>query len=110
MEGIDYSDKTLNEMFNGFVFCSSGFLPHEKQLIEQMVVAAGGTYIEHLSISSVIYLIAKNSYSSKISTCQQYGIPILRLQWLFDCISERKVLSINDYILPREPIAFFPLR
>ena len=71
----------------------------ERSLLSGMVEMCGGIYMEDMEIKSVTFLISKGLTSEKARHALKWGVPILSHQWLFDCLAERKFLSINNYLL-----------
>ena len=47
---------------------------------------------------TVSFLLSKGLLSDKAKHAKKWGVPVLKHQWLFDCIVERRFLSINNYI------------
>ncbi|KAL7712924.1 BRCT domain-containing protein [Entamoeba marina] len=87
------------QFLNGFVICVSGYTTDERTLLSGMVESCGGIYMEDMESKSVTYLISKGLVSEKAKHACKWGVPILSHQWLFDCLAERRLRSINGYLL-----------
>ena len=87
-------------VLNGCVICVSGFAMETRTIFKGMIEFLGGVYMEDMEFKSVTFLISCNAQSEKTKHAKKWGVPVLNQQWLFDCASEQRFVSINDYILP----------
>ncbi|EDR27849.1 hypothetical protein EDI_222550 [Entamoeba dispar SAW760] len=87
------------QFLGGHIICVSGYSSDERLLLRGMVELCGGIYMEDMESKSVTFLLSKGLTSDKASHALRWGVPVLSHQWLFDCIAERRLLSINQYVL-----------
>ncbi|BFU24101.1 BRAC1 domain containing protein [Entamoeba histolytica HM-1:IMSS-B] len=88
-----------NQFLSGYVICVSGYSTDERVLLGGMIEQFGGIYMEDMESRSVSFLLSKGLTSDKARHAKRWGVPVLNHQWLFDCIVERRFVSINNYIL-----------
>ena len=82
-----------------YVICVSGYNTDERALLKGMIECCGGVYMEDMECRSVTFLLSKNLTSDKTKHAMRWGVPVLTHQWLFDCISDGRLRSINGYLL-----------
>ena len=88
----------INQLFKGYVICLSGYTSEEREMLGKMIELYGGIYTEDMDSRTVSFLLSKGLLSDKAKHAKKWGVPVLKHQWLFDCIVERRFLSINNYI------------
>ncbi|BFU24100.1 BRAC1 domain containing protein [Entamoeba histolytica HM-1:IMSS-B] len=94
------SSKTINQQFfNGYIISLSGFSVQEKLIMKGMIEECGGMCTDDMNSSTITFLIAKALSSEKARCALRWGVPVLNFQWLFDCLKEGRVISINKYVL-----------
>lgn len=86
-------------VLNGCVICVSGFQMEARVILKGMIEFLGGVYMEDMEFRTVTFLISCNTSSEKTKHAKRWGIPVVSQQWLFDCASEQRFVSINDYII-----------
>ena len=87
-------------VLNGCVICVSGFTQELRVILKGMIEFLGGVYMEDMEFQKVTFLISCNTQSEKTKHAKRWGVPVLTQQWIFDCLSEQRFVSINNYILP----------
>ena len=91
--------ETVPQFLSGYVVCITGYLPDERVLLGGMIEKYGGIYMEDMESRNVSFLLSKGLQTDKARHAKRWGVPVLSHQWLFDCIVEKQLLSINKYIL-----------
>ncbi|EDR23559.1 hypothetical protein EDI_291330 [Entamoeba dispar SAW760] len=95
---VDMIEKPI-QFLDGNVICTSGFNKDERKMLKEMIESCGGFYLDELDSSIVTCLILKGLFSKKAQCAKQSGIPVISFQWIFDCISERRLFSFNNYLI-----------
>ncbi|ELP88501.1 topbp1, putative [Entamoeba invadens IP1] len=96
---METDEKCPATFLQDYVICVSGYSNEERILLRNMIEFCGGCYNEDMESRSVTYLLSKNPASDKTKHAMRWGVPVLTHQWLFDCMSERRLLSINPYLI-----------
>ncbi|EDR29815.1 topbp1, putative [Entamoeba dispar SAW760] len=84
---------------SGYVICVSGYTNEARELLKSMIELCGGIYMEDMECRSVTFLLSTNPASEKTKHAIRWGVPVLSQQWLFDCLYNQRLLSINPYLL-----------
>ncbi|ELP84737.1 topbp1, putative [Entamoeba invadens IP1] len=96
---MSQDEKSPVSFLQNYVVCVSGYSNDERLLLKNMIDFCGGMYMEDMESRNVTYLLSKNPMSDKTKHAMRWGVPVLTHQWLFDCMSERRLLSINPYLI-----------
>ncbi|ELP88502.1 hypothetical protein EIN_344420 [Entamoeba invadens IP1] len=96
---METDEKSPATFLQNYVICVSGYSVDERLLLKKMIDFCGGYYMEDMESSSVTYLLSKNPASDKTKHAMRWGVPVLTHQWLFDCMYERRLLSICPYLI-----------
>ncbi|KAH8202490.1 hypothetical protein TruAng_003390 [Truncatella angustata] len=85
------------------LICLTGFEDHDRQYIEDTVVANGGTYMGDLS-RRVTHLIVCKPEGKKYQAAKNWNITTVSIEWLDDSVRRGMILDevCYDPILPKE--------
>ena len=87
------------DFLEDYTICIYGYHSEERKIMKEMIEFCGGTYTEYFNIHKITFIIGDENINLKGHNARRVGIPIIRAQWLFDSFSERRLLSINNYLL-----------
>lgn len=88
--------------FNQLSISTSGFLDIELNQIEKVVRQLGASYAERFTAqcSLLICTSLSGARKQKLQMALTWGVPIVKAEWLWDCITAGQTLPTEDYLFP----------
>ncbi|KAK4526055.1 hypothetical protein GAYE_SCF19G3966 [Galdieria yellowstonensis] len=85
---------TLSGFYNDVDFTR---MDYHREYIKEIIHLIGATYLERLSKRHTTHLIVENTCSEKYPMALKWGIPVVRLEWLFACFQSGTRVPIDRY-------------
>lgn len=85
--------------FHGLVIAATQLSPKEKERTEIIIQDNGGTYSGKLEFEVTTHLIASSPEGDKYFAAKDWGLPIVTMSWLHDCIDKNHWLKERSYQL-----------
>ena len=82
----------------GCLITVTGLAQATRKKLETIIVAQGGEYIPDLKRSST-HLIAETASGVKHRYALAWGIPVVRMSWIFECVNQRKCVPTQQFAL-----------
>ncbi|PSR76474.1 BRCT domain-containing protein [Coniella lustricola] len=88
--------------FDQLSISTSGFLDIELNQIEKVVRQLGASYAERFTAtcSLLICTSLNGARKQKLQMALTWGVPIVKVEWLWDCITTGQKLATRDYVFP----------
>ncbi|ORX48402.1 BRCT domain-containing protein [Piromyces finnis] len=91
----------LRTKINGFEFLKitiTGFNKFEKLYIKKLILKMGSTYTTELSQNNTFLICHDdNAVSEKCIKASEWNVPIILVQWLYDCYNNKNFLCYDNY-------------
>lgn len=90
------------EGFHELSICTSGFVDLDLNQVEKTVRQLGARYEERLNnhCSLLVCISLAPVRKAKLDIALIWNIPVVKAEWLWQCISQGKRLAIEDYLFP----------
>ncbi|XP_057815186.2 DNA repair protein REV1 isoform X2 [Cryptomeria japonica] len=90
-----------NGLFGGISIFVDGFTIPSNQELRNYMIRYGGRYENYFSRERVTHIICSNLPNSKIKNLRSFsrGLPVVKPQWIVDCIGANKILHVGPYQL-----------
>ena len=85
--------------FHGLVITVTQLSPREKERTEILIQENGGIYSGKLEFEVTTHLIASTPDGDKYFAAKEWGLPIVTMSWLHDCIDKNHWLKERNYQL-----------
>lgn len=88
--------------FEQLSISTTGFVDVELNQVEKVVRQVGARYAERFTLecSMLICTSLGAARKQKLDLSLMWGVPIVRADWLWECISQGKRLSTKDFLFP----------
>lgn len=84
--------------FSGLQICVTGLAMSTRKKLQQIVESHGGVHSPELKKSST-HLIAESPSGIKYRYALAWGIPVVTLNWIFECVNKKVCLPVQDFAL-----------
>ena len=89
-------------LFSEFVISISGYEGMERLHISRLITLLGGHATDTFSKKNTLLICCKAD-GLKFSSAQKWRIPVVTVEWLYECVEKKSVLPIDGYLLNANP-------
>lgn len=82
--------------FSSFIICASLYDTLERELMRNLSFCLGAKVTEKLT-RRVTHLLCPHAQGEKYKTAIMWGIKVVKVEWLFSCVSNNCVVPVSDF-------------
>ena len=94
-------DGALGQLFQGVSIFVNGYTEPSHSELKNMMAQYGGEFHNYYSRSSVTHIVCSNLPDAKVKQFEKERspTPVVRPEWVVECVKAKKVLPITDFVL-----------